>query len=338
VQKEDWNANSAGFETLADQTSTPFAATSDRCLLDVRERLDLRYTGITNWVLYARADLTEGDGNLNENGGLVPVNGIGVPPIGRKTEDRRFFQKYSVGARWYPSRRVSVDASGYYKLNNYDYDHLVDSTPNDGSSPDRYPAYLVMQNFETYDGSLRLTLRPWQNVTLVSRYELQFSTIHTKPDRTSGLPEVESSIMKSHILAQDISWSPWSRLSLQTGFNYVLSDTKTPASEVTQAILRAQNNYWTMNFSSGLVLDNKTDLKASYFYYRADDYSDNSAVSVPYGAGAEEHGVTATLIRQMSRNIRWSLRYGFFSNRDQLSGGHDNYNAHLIYSSIQYRF
>lgn len=338
VQMEDWNANSAGMETLADQASTPFLASSDRSLLDVRERLDLRYTGITNWVLYARAELTEGDGNLNENGGLGPVNGFGVAPIERKTEDRRFFQKYSAGARWYPSRRVTVDGSAYYKLNDYDYDHLVDSTPNDRASPNRYPAYLAIQNFETWDGSLRLTLRPWQNVTLVSRYELQFSTVHTQPDRPSALPEVESSRMTSHILAQDITWSPWSRLYLQAGFNYVLSDTKTPASEVTQAILRAQNNYWTLNFSSGLVLDNKTDLKVSYFYYQADDYSDNSAAGVPYGAGAEEHGVTAALIRQMTRNIRWILRYGFFSNRDRLSGGHENYDAHLIFSSLQYRF
>lgn len=338
VQKEDWNANSAGFETLGNNAFAPFADTSDRSVLDVRERLDLRYTGITNWVFYARADLTEGDGNLNENGGLVPVNGIGVPPVLRKTEDRRFFQKYSIGARWYPSRGVTVDASGYYKLNDYDYDHKTDSTPNDSSSPNRYPAYLVTQNFETYDGSLRLTLRPWQNVTLVSRYEFQFSTIHTAPDQISGLPEVESSRMKSHILAQDISWSPWSRLYLQAGFNYVLSDTKTPASEVTQAILRAQNNYWTMNFSSGLVLDNRTDLKVSYFYYRADDYSDNSAFGVPYGAGAEEHGVTAALIRRIARNIRWTLRYGFFSNRDQLSGGHNDYQTHMILSTVQYRF
>ena len=34
----------------------------------------------------------------------------------------------------------------------------MDSTLNDSSN--RYPAYLVMQNFETYDGNLRLTLRP----------------------------------------------------------------------------------------------------------------------------------------------------------------------------------
>lgn len=336
VLKEDWDASSAGSETLADRMITDFRDSSERSLLDVRERLDLRYTGLTNWVLHARADFTEGEGNLNEIGGLVPVNGIGVPSIERKTEDRRFFQKYSAGARWYPSRDVIVDAGGYYKANAYDYDHSIDNTRN--NSFDRYPAYLVMQAFDTYDGNLRLTLRPLANVTLVSRYEFQFSTIRTQPDSISGLGSVESSEMTSHIIAQDISWSPWSRLSLQAGVNYVLSDTTSPASEVTQAILRAQNNYWTLNFSSSLVVDAKTDLNVNYFYYLADDYSDNSAFSPLYGAGSEEHGVTATLTRRISSNIRWTLRYGFFLNRDLLSGGNQNYDAHLLFSSLQYRF
>jgi hypothetical protein len=77
--------------------------------------------------------------------------------VDRETEDSRFFQKYSAGARWYPARTVTIDVGGYYKNNDYDYDHETDSTPND--SANRYPAYMVMHNFETYDGNARLTLR-----------------------------------------------------------------------------------------------------------------------------------------------------------------------------------
>jgi hypothetical protein len=336
AQKEDVDADVRGFQTLGDNPATAFSGDSERDLLDVRERLDLRYTGVTNWVFYGRGEWTQGDGNLKENGGFGPVNGVGVAPIRRETEDSRFFQKYGLGATWYAARQITLDAGGYYKINHYDYDHLVDDTPND--SPNRYPAYLVMQNFETYDGNVRLTLRPWRNVTLISRYEFQSSTIKTKPDSNSGLGEVESSDMTSHILAQSISWSPWSRLCLQAGLNYVLSETRTPASEFTRAILNAQNNYWTLNFSSGLVLDDKTTLNASYFYYRADNYQDNSADGVPYGVGAEEHSVTCGIIRNIRENIRVALKYGFFTWDDQTSGGHDNYDAHLLYSSLQYRF
>jgi len=336
VQKEDTDASFTGTETLSDNTPTPFNGNSDQGILDVRERLDLTYNGITNWVMYGRAELTEGNGNLKENGGLAQVNGVGVPPIQRETDDNRLFQKYSAGVRWYPTRRVTLDVGGYYKHNNYDYDHIIDSTPN--NSFNRYPAYLVMQDFDTYDGNLRLTLRPWQNVTLVSRYEYQLSTIHTKPDPVSGLSDTETSKMISQIIAQDISWMPWSRLFLQVGFNYVLSETKTPTSDYTQAILNAQNNYWTLNFSSGFVLNDKTDLNLGYFFYQADNFEDNSNFGLPLGASGEEHGVTATLIRRISKNVRLTLKYGYYHYNDGTFGGHQDYYAHAIYSSLRYRF
>ncbi len=100
VQKEDTDANFNGFETLADNTPAPFSGNSNEGILDVRERLDVTYNGFTNWVLYARGEVTEGDGHLQENGGTIPINDIGVPTIQRYTDDGRFFQKYSLGARW----------------------------------------------------------------------------------------------------------------------------------------------------------------------------------------------------------------------------------------------
>lgn len=336
VQKEDLDSGLNGLETFEADSPAPFVASGSGEVLDVRERLDARYTGLTNWVLSARGDWTEGNGNLNQAGGLGPMSGSGIPGVLNETDDGRFFQKYSLDARWYPFRRVSVDAGGYYKINDYHYDNPLDSTPN--NSANRYPGYLVMQDFETYDANAGLTLRPWQSVTLISRYEYQWSTIHTTPDPVSGLGEAESSEMQSHILAESVSWIPWSRLNLQAAFNYVLSRTRTPASDYTQAVLAAQNNYWTLSFSSGLVLDDRTDLSLDYFYYRADDYNNNSAAGVPYGAGAEEHGLTASLVRRISKHLRWSLKYGYYRYRDDLSGGMNNYDAQLVYSSMQYRF
>jgi len=338
VQREDTDANFTGQQTLGANAAAPFSGNSDSGLTDVRERLDVRYTGVTNWVFTGRGEWTEGQGNVREFGGTGPVGGIGVPTIQRLTEDSRLFQKYSLGARWYPLRTVTVDAATYYKIDHYGYDNKVDSTPNDPLSANRYPAFLVMQDFETYDGNLSLTLRPIPTVTLVSRYEYQVSTIHTKPDPISGLSETESSDMTSHIFAQNISWTPWSRLFLQVGLNYVASEVETPASKFTQAVLNSQNNYWTLNFSSGLVIDDKTDFNVNYFYYRADDYQNNSAFGVPYGSGQQEHGVTATLVRRLSKSVRMTLRYGFFHSDDDLYGGHRNFDAHGILSTIQYRF
>jgi hypothetical protein len=336
ADREYWNSTSTGMETLGANAPVPFTSDEQRSLIDLRERLDLTYTGVTNWVFYGRGDFTEGDGNLNQSGGLVPVAGIGVPTAPADTDDRRFFQKYSLGARWYLSRRATLDVGGYYKVNRYHYDNVNDNTIINGAYP--YQDYLVMQNFETYDANIRLTLRPWQNVTAVSRYEYQLSTIDTAPDAEVGLSEVQSSTMTSHIIAQDVSWIPWSRLSLQTGLNYVLSDTRTPASDVTQGILNAQNNYWTVNFSSLFVVDDKTDLNLSYLYYVSGDYVNNSPLGVPYGAGSEEHAITATWTRRMSKNIRLAVKYGYFRYADATYGGNRDFGANLISATLRYQF
>jgi hypothetical protein len=338
LQEQVMDAHSSGSQTLGANTPVPFGANNDGNRFDVRERLDLNYTGLTNSTLYARGEWTEGSGDLTEHGGLGPVNGIGIPPVQRQTDDSRFFQKYSAGVRWYPTRRAVLDLGGDYKINRYDYDHHADSTPNDALSLNRYPAYLVMQNLEAYGGKARLTLRPCQSVTLISRYEYQSSTIHTKPDAVSGLGDVESSEMRSHVFAQDVSWTPWSRLNLQAGFNYVWSATITPVSDYTRAVLDAQNNYWTVNFSSTFVVDDKTDLNVGYLYYRADNYEDNSPDGVPYGAGAMEHSVTAGITRRIRSNVRLLLRYGYYRYTDETFGGNEDYHAHVVSCTVRYLF
>lgn len=337
IQQDDWDANSSGIGTLGTETQ-PFKSNSDGDLLNVRERLEVTYTGVTNWVYYGGGEWTEGEGNLYEKGGLSQVNGSGVPPVQRNTDDTRWFQKYFIGTRWYPYRRTSVDVGGYYKRNQYDYNNPTDSTFNGASSPDRYPAYLIRQTFETYDGNIRLTLRPVQKITLVSRYEYQYSTINTTPDAISGLGVSQSSEMTTHIIGQNVSWSPWTRLCLQAGFNYVLSKTETPAEDYTQAVLEAKNNYWTVTFNSSVVVDDKTDLNITYLYYQAGDYNNNSSYGVPLGAGAEEHTVTAAITRRINSHLRVSLKYAYSHYNDWASGGNNNYDAQMVYTSLQYRF
>ena len=144
--------------------------------------------------------------------------------------------------------------------------------------------------------------------------------------------------MTSQIFAQNASWSPWSRLCLQAGFNYVVSETKTPASAITQAELNSQNNYWTVTFDSSVVVDDKTDLNVGFVYYQADNYNNNSSVGLPLGTGADEQTLTASLTRRITPNLRVNLKYAYTHYNDWASGGNNNYNAQMVYSSLQYRF
>jgi hypothetical protein len=323
-------------------TSEDLRNTRERGFTDVSEQLELRYTGFTNWVLYARGEWLEGEGTLrerqadNDPDAEEPATAI----IERDTDSDRFTQKYVTGVNWYPLRRMNMAAQYYYKIRENDYTHKVDLTTNAPPSGNRYPAFLTDHDFETHDLNFRVTVRPCINVTLVSRYDYQLSTIHTKAD---FLADIESAEMTTHILSESISWTPWARLYLQGSLSYVLDQLETPAnnfvgSETNNIVPKSRNNYWNASALAGFALDDKTDLQTQYTYYRADNYRDNSEFSVPYGADAEEHSVTATLSRQLTKKLRASLKYGFFSNRDVTSGGHNSYAAHLVYSSLQYRF
>lgn len=332
VEGSDTRGASVFDAPAAPFTSSLYSAHDERGLLDVSEGLDARYTGVTNWVFYARGYWLQGSGDLSETRQNLSTS---TDVLARATDDKRYTQKYTAGANWYPLRKVSLGAEYYHKIRDNDYNHTQDSTSNLPGSPNTYPAFLTAQNFTTDDVNFRVTWRPRVNVTLVGRYDLQLSTIDTQPD---GLSKVESSDMTSHIGSGSVSWVPFARMYLQGNLSYVWDRTETPASDLTAAVLDSENNYWTANATLGYALDDKTDAELQYLYYRADNYEDNAAYSQPYGAGAEEQGVTAGLVRQMTKRIRMSLKYGFFTSHDQLSGGNRDFNSHLVYSTLQYRF
>lgn len=302
--------------------------TRERGFLDVSESLEARYTGLTNWVFYTRGEWLEGDGNLKE---WETEATTGTLDLFRDTDSTRFTQKYIAGANWYPLKRLNFSGQYYHKIRANDYDHRADfPATNAPPSANRYPAFLTDHDFETDDVNFRVTWRLLNNLTLVSRYDFQLSTVRTTGD---FLSETKSAEMTSHIFSESVTWSPLSRLYLQGSINYVLDRTDTPADGMTGStnlVLNSKNNYWNTSFLTGYALTDKTDLQAQYSYYRANNYEDNSQFSQPYGAGAEEHGVTASLIRRIRANLLWTLKYGFFSNRDVTSGGNNNYDAHLV--------
>jgi hypothetical protein len=329
IEHRDLDGFSRFTDTIA-RTQDPVMALSDQGVTEVAERLEARYTGLTNWVFYARGDWSQAQTDLSERefGSLT-----GALTLDRGTDNTRRTQKYTVGANWYPLRQVNVDFQYYHKIrdNNYSYDYTTSALLHE----DQYPGFYTAQNFTTDDANVRLTLRPWPSLTLVSRYDVQFSEVD---QAAIGLARLESADMRSHIFSQSVTWIPWSRLSLQASVDYALDKSKTPAQDGLPAIQPAENNYWNASFTSVLVLDNKTDLQAHYFYYRANNYSDNSTVGLPYGDGAQEHGVTVGLVRRISDHVRLTLKYGYFNTRDDTAGGHLNYDAHWVYSGLQYRF
>jgi len=315
-----------------------FVNRHERSFTDVSEALELRCTGVTNWVFYLRGEWLQGQGDQIETQAETDTE----PPaatIMRDTDSKRFTQKYVLGVNWYPHRRVNMAAQYYHKERENDYDHNVDSTPNAPPSGNRYPAFLVAQDFKTDDVNFRITWRPCRFFNSVSRYDFQLSTIDTTADQLS---HVQSGEMVSHIFSQGITVSPWSWIYLQANGTYAFDELDTPATSQPGAaanlVTKSRNGYWNASGLVGIALDDRTDLQAQYSYYQSDNYINNSTVSTAYGDEAREHGLTVALSRLLTPRLRWTLKYGFFDFDDATSGGHNNYHAHLVHSSVQYRF
>jgi hypothetical protein len=321
--------------------------TRERTFTDVTESLEARYTGLTNWAFYARSEWLEGQGTLRENEFDVAEEGVGPVQLQRSTDSERFVQKYTAGVNWYPNRKVNFGGQYYYRTRQNDYDHIVDSTifapPNTNNL---YPAFILRNEFETHDMNVRMTLRPLPNLTLISRYDFQLTTYRMRGGVDSfgfALAEAPSAESTSHIFSENVSWVPLPRLYLQGSITYALERTDSPASSLTgpaQGLVQdAQNDYWNATALVGYALTQRTDLQTQYFYYRADNYdTGNAAVGLPYGAGAEQHGVTVTLIHQLAKNMVLRLQYGFAASHDQTSGGNNDYTAHMVMATMRYHF
>ena len=295
------------------------------------ERLEVRYTGINDWAFFAAAEWEEESGHVFEVQGAEDI---------LVDKDTNFLgQKYTVGANWYPTPRLSLSARYYHKIADYDNDIFAASGQR-----------LVSQTWNTDNANIRITFRPQMPASLgvlalVTRYDYVHTTIDSQwALDTDPLAEVQSGKITKQMISESINWNPLPRLYLQADASYVLDQTDTPASNInlipntSPTVLNFHNDYWTVSASVGYLLDDKTDLHVGYSYYHANDFVDNALVAVPYGMGATEHTVTASIGRQLTKRVRLLLQYTYYNYDDVTSGGHNNYEAHSVFSSLQFRF
>jgi hypothetical protein len=331
IEHQDMEGRSTWLDTPGSGVSRQ--GLSEQGFIDLSERLEARYARLKHWVFYLRGDWLQGDGDLEERQLALTT---GLVDFERDTDFSRFQHKYTVGANWYPMKRLSMGMQYYRKIRSNDFDHETDSVTNTGLN--RYPAYLNRYNFDVDDANFRVTVRPHTTLTLVSRFDYQQSNINIQKD---GLASLDTAEQQAYIFSQSATWSPWSKVYLQGHFNYVLDDTTTPLSQdpaLTVLVQDAENDYWTASAIIGYLIDARTEIEAQYQYYRSDNYIDNSAFTQPYGAEDTDHGVTVTLTRRIRENMRWNLSYGYFQHASDTYGGRNDYKAHLVSTGIQYRF
>ena len=338
--RAEWEDSSA---TAAFVNNPPpgdkFHNSSDSNTNQCTEQLEVRYTGLENLVLYAKAELSQTDGFISYRNNILGDLQLQDSDVSQ--------QKYSVGANWYPMRGLSLSAQYYHKDFSEDfhnsYDPLTEAT---------FAADLKEYNYTTDDLNLRLTWRALPNLTFVSRYDYQRTTMEDRAYTvypSDGVPQVLTSLQQTaditrHMFSESMTWLPCPQAYVQGSISYVIAQTNTPADQYAPArVTDMKNDYITANVTVGYALDQKTDIRATYTYYYSNDFqvpyeTPGVAGSVPYGTNLEEHVFGLSLNRRLSPNMIWNMGYGYFTCNDGTSGGHNDTSAHLVSTGLQVRF
>lgn len=299
--------------------------------------LEARYTGLKNMALNFKADWSNSEGELREERILEPGTPLQAISIDRDTQLERDTQKYAATANWYVQPGTTIAAQYYFKARQNGYRAVRDNTV---STADRYPAYITNQDFETNDFNVRLTYRLSPTFRTVTRYDYQKTTIRTQD---IGLAFEESMNSTQHIVSETVSWNPLARWYLQGNVNYVFETLRTPAFGLTGLagglVKNSDGNYLNFSVSSSYVLDEQSDLFVDYTLYKAlDNYVNNAALTVPYGTDSRAHMFSVAWSRRLNHRTTLNLKYTFAKNEDVPSGGTADYEAHLLYAKVQYRF
>ncbi len=320
-------------------TPVPVAANASVDYNRFGQRLEMRYDGLANWLFYAAGEWEEEFDNRLEHQSEAEEAGFELLDVNEDTS--LLCQKYITGVNWYPMMRLNLSAQYYHKTASYDNDINA-----------AIHQRLAGEDWTTDDFNIRITCRPkipacLGTLALVTRYDFVHTTIDSQWAVFSDeelLNEEQSGVIKQHVISEALTWNPLARFYLQANFSYVLNQTDTPANNInlipntSPTVVNFRNDYWTVTSGVGYLINDKTDFHVDYSFYCANDYFKNPAVAVPYGSGATEHTVSASITRQLTKNTRLLLRYGYFNYRDVTSGGHNNYQAHSLYSGLQVRF
>jgi hypothetical protein len=295
---------------------------------ELTEELELRYTRWGNITLEFRGQWNQGTGNLVEQSILMP-NATRV--LDRETEYERLGQRYTLNTGWHIRPGLTVNAQYNYRLKIADYYHRRDSS-NNQQGQDRYPAFIVDQDIESHDGNVRLSWRPKSMLSFVSRYAYQRSFVVS----TLGvLPEIQNGKLTRHVITQSATWNPTARLFLTGAVNVTYDQLVVPPHRLT---MHSDNNYASASLGAGYAIGKVTDLFLEANHYRADNTTDNPLVTLPMNAGQKLQSAFLTWVRRHSDRVIYTAKYGYATNRDGTFGGLNDFDAHIFYGKVQYKF
>lgn len=331
----DWSRQESFAAGRTFGLATSFDANLDRVATD--EHFGLRYAGLPNTVVFAETRFQQESFSHFEEG----LTG-GAQEFLRDTDATGDLKDYEAGFTVSPWTVASFQAKVRHRERSNHYDHLreIDLL----SSGNGYPAFIRDRDTTGDEIETRLVLQParWLKTTLKYAWSTTEFETATAPwdDLSSPAPvtvpaaRITAGDTDTHAVSAGFVVTPWRRLHLASTVGWSTSRTRSGVNNDLE-VVPYEGDGWNLLNSATLVVDEKTDLLASYLFSVADYSQDNAASGLPLGIEYTRHALTAGISRRMKHDRTLRLEYGYFTHDEPTLGGAADYIAHALFASLR---
>lgn len=313
---------------------------AEKGLLDVSGYVEVRYTGLTKFLLFSRLEGARQEGDLDEDWvreETYPDQREATNLLERATDFDRRTLFWEVGGNAYPLKNLNLSLKGYVKVKDNGYSLSGVDLP--VADYTLYPGHLVRQRFEIRDVNGRISWRVTPNLKLLSRVDYQESKVE---NTDGGFVSLQSSERRRVVYNQSVTWSPGKRIFLTAHYSQVDDLTESLASELEGTfagiVSDLPNDYRQVDATAYVVLTKRIDAQLGYQYLEMDNYLDASPLTIPYGADLSLETVSVGLILHMGEAIRLRMNYRYFKREEPSANSLNDYTAHLVSGLFQVTF
>jgi hypothetical protein len=263
----------------------------------------LRYTSIPFTTLFLEERFQQ------ETIGQTAEDTGDLTPYLLETDATSKLRDLRAGFNTSPWRRVSL--SGQYRHYDQRSDYNNFNKQSAGQPYPGYPGFILWRDLLSQEAEMKLSLQlaPWLKTTLSYQWlESDYRTATGPvPDMSTGLAggispggDLLAGTYTAHTASLNTTLTPWRRLFLSTTFSYQNARTVTAANGST-AVAPYQGDIYSAMASGSFILNQKTDLTASYSLSIADFAQDNFAGGLPLGIKYQQQAVQIGINRRIGK-------------------------------------
>ncbi len=298
------------------------------------ETLEARYTKIPFTALFF-------DVRLNQDS--IGQNTSDLQPTGNYVENVAFSSEMKdirLGFSTSPWRTVSFTAD-YRRYENDS--HYPPNTP--AQPPGGYPDYFRSRELITDEVEAKLVARPcnWLKTTLSYEYQTtdfrdDANPAFDPPTHTVFAPGGYTLTGRSDSQIYTISaiLTPHPRVYIDASFSYQPNKTTT-ANSGNPALPPYKGDTYSAEVSGTYVLSQTTDFTLTGIFSDADYGQRSSTLITPVDIRYQQYGLMAGLNRRFTKNLSGGLQYGFNYYHEPSSGDANDFRAHTVFATINYR-